>query len=87
MDSETLAAISSARTVVEADHYDAIKAAQAMRRLAVLAPPHVEPMVHKAARVIAKSLTHRGSAYDTAARYNLKQLVTAMERSFLRVVK
>ena len=87
MNSEMLSAISNARMVAEADHYDAIGAARAMRRLAVLAPPHVEPMVHKAARAIAKSITHPGSAYDSVARYSLKQLVTAMERSFLRVVK
>ncbi len=87
MDADVRCAINAVRSVVETHSYDAIEAARALRRLAVLAPPHVEPMVHKAARAVVKSIMHPGSAYDSLARYSLKQLVTAMERSFLRVVK
>ena len=87
MDAEVQCAVNAVRSVVETNPYDVIKAARALRRLAVLAPSHVEPTMHKAARAVAKSITHPGSAYDSLARHSLKQLVTAMERSFLRVVK
>ena len=87
MDPEVQAALIAVRSVVETSPYDAIEAAQALHRLAVLVPPHIEPLVHKAGQSVAKSIEHPGTGYDSLARSSLKDLVTAMERSFLRVVK
>lgn len=88
MDSSELAsALINARSVIETSPYDAIEAARAVQRLAALAPPHVKPIALKAGRAVATSIEQPYPVYDTIACHALRQLVVAMERSYLRVVK
>ena len=85
--SEVRSALINARLVTEMRPYNAIEAMRAVQRIAALAPPHVEPIVHKAEQAIARSIERPGPDYDTVARHAISQLVAAMERGFLRVVK
>ncbi len=85
--SEMQSAMLAVRSVVETNPYDAVEAARALHSLADLAPHHVKSVVTKAEQAIVKSTERSGSGYDGLARYALKQVMTAMERSFMPVAK
>lgn len=73
--------------VVAATPYDGVEALHAVRRLAALAPAHVEPAAQVAEDAVLKTINRCNTTYDGLACYALIRLVIAMELDILRTVK
>ena len=69
-----------AHTVLDTTTYNATDAFYAVRRLAALAPRHVEPIARMAEQAILKAIKRPGISYDALASTAMDRLVTEMER-------
>ena len=72
--------------VVAATPYDGVEALHAVRRLAALAPDHLEPAAQVAEDAVLKTINRSNTTYDGLACYALIRLVIAMELDILRTV-